>query len=190
VVSDFGENLARGRQGDRAALEAIFAPWRPVLLLQARQLLGAELSARVDPSDVVQEAWLQAFASLGQFRGGSEGEWVNWMRAIVAGHAANTRRHHEADRRALDREVRADAAAHADAAPRPDGQPVLREQDARLAQAIAALPADMRTVIVRRVFHREPFEEVARALGRTPGAARVLWTRALRRLRELLGEEA
>ena len=46
----------------------------------------------------------------------------------------------------------------------------MREQDARLAAALDVLPADMRLVIVRRVFHQEPFETVARALDRSPGA--------------------
>jgi hypothetical protein len=47
----FADRLARGRAGDRAALEELFAPWRPLLRLQAGQRLGAELSARVDPVD-------------------------------------------------------------------------------------------------------------------------------------------
>jgi RNA polymerase sigma-70 factor (ECF subfamily) len=186
VTADFAETLSRGRQGDRTALEALFGPWRGLLRLQADQLLGVELSARVDPSDVVQEALAQAFATLGGFRGSSEGEWVNWLRAIVAGQAANAQRHHSAGKRSPGRERQVDTAAQADRAAGPDGQAIFREDDARLAAAIAALPADMRAVVVRRVFHREPFEAVAQAVGRTPGAARVLWTRALRRLRELV----
>jgi RNA polymerase sigma-70 factor (ECF subfamily) len=100
----FSERLERGRAGDPSALEELFAPWRPLLRLQADQLLGAELSARVDPSDVVQEAWAQALASLDQFRGGSEGEWINWLRALVAGQAANVRRFHHAGKRTPRRE--------------------------------------------------------------------------------------
>jgi hypothetical protein len=44
----------------------------------------------------------------------------------------------------------------------------------------------MREVIVRRVFYQEPFDVVARAMDRSPGAARVLWTRAIRHLRQTL----
>ena len=39
---------------------------------------------------------------------------------------------------------------------------------------------------LRRVFLREPFDGLAQALGRSPGSIRVVWTRALRRLRQLL----
>jgi RNA polymerase sigma-70 factor (ECF subfamily) len=185
----FADRLARGRAGDPAALEELFAPWRPLLRLQAGQLLGAELSARVDASDVVQEAWRQAFADLDQFRGGSAGEWLNWLRALVAGQAANMRRFHHAGKRSPDRED-AWPVEHVAAAPAPGpaAEAVLHEEDARVAAALEALPADMHAVVVGRVFQREPFEAVARALGRSPGATRVLWTRAVRRLRQMLAD--
>jgi DNA-directed RNA polymerase specialized sigma24 family protein len=48
----------------------------------------------------------------------------------------------------------------------------------------------MREVIIRRVFHRQPFPRIAEALGRSPGAARVLWTRALRQLRRSLAADS
>jgi RNA polymerase sigma-70 factor (ECF subfamily) len=185
----FAERLARGRAGDRAALDELFARWRPLLRLQAGQALGSELCARVDPSDVVQEAWAQAWKDLDQFRGVSEGEWVNWLRALVAGHAANQRRDHHADKRSLVRERSAPGVERPDPGPGPATSALLREQDARLAAAIEQLPDDMRAVVVGRVFHREPFEALARTLGRSSGAARVLWTRALRRLRQLLPDE-
>ena len=187
----FAERLARSRAGDRIALEELFVPWRPLLRLQAHQLLGSELCARIDPSDVVQEAWAQAFASLDQFRGGSEGEWVNWLRALVAGQAANAQRFHHAGKRTPGREDGWPVESLADEQVLgPATDILLRERDARLAAALEALPEDMHTVVVRRVFHREPFPVVARALGRSPGATRVLWTRALRRLRQLLTDDS
>ena len=182
----FAERLARGRAGDRGALEELFTPWRALLRLEADRLLGAELAARVDPADVVQEALTQAFAGLEQFRGQTEAEWVGWLRSIVAGQAANTQRFHRAARRDAARDGALAAEPPGHSSQNPPGAAVLREDDARLAAAVEALPANMRAVVVRRVFHRQPFDTVAEALGCTPGAARVLWTRALRRLREML----
>jgi RNA polymerase sigma-70 factor (ECF subfamily) len=185
VEPTFEQRLLRGRAGDSSALDDLFARWRALLYLQANQALGSELLARVDPSDVVQEALGRAFADLAQFRGQSEGEWVAWLRAIVAHQAAQVRRHHHAGKRDAGREC-----------PLPDGVPnrpdsTLDADEARqLAAAIEALPAPMHQVVVRRVFHNEPFEVVAAALGRSPGAARVLWTRALRRLRQALEPNA
>jgi RNA polymerase sigma-70 factor (ECF subfamily) len=131
----------------------------------------------------------QAFADLDQFRGGSAGEWLTWLRTLVAGQAANLHRFHHAGKRSPGREDAWPAEyLAAEQAPGPAAEAVLHEEDARLAAALEALPEDMRAVVVGRVFQREPFEAVARALGRSPGATRVLWTRAVRRLRLMLAD--
>lgn len=182
----FADSLILGRQGDRSAQEELFGRWRPLLRLQARHLLGAELSARMDPSDIVQETMEQAFQDLNQFRGSTEAEWVGWLQTLLAGHADKARRHHRAIKRDLRRESAYPASQLTD--PRA-GQPVQgidSDQAIRLAAAIEQLPSDMRQVILRRVFDRIPFAVLAEELGRSAGAARVLWTRALHRLQELL----
>jgi RNA polymerase sigma factor (sigma-70 family) len=50
----------------------------------------------------------------------------------------------------------------------------------------ARLPDDFREVIVLRNVEELPHEEVARRMGRSPGAVRMLWVRALARLRQEL----
>ena len=55
--------------------------------------------------------------------------------------------------------------------------------------ALEKLPADYRTVFVLRNIEHIPFNEIAVRLGRSPGAVRVLWTRAMQRLSELLEEK-
>ena len=58
--------------------------YRDYLLLLVRLQLGSRLRAKVDASDVVQQAILHAHQSRAQFRGGTEGEWLAWLRAILA----------------------------------------------------------------------------------------------------------
>jgi RNA polymerase sigma-70 factor (ECF subfamily) len=185
----FTDQLALSRSGDRTALEGMFAPWRPLLRLQARRLLGAELCARVDPSDVVQEALTQAFQDLDQFRGGTEQEWLAWPRVIVAGHAAKARRHHAAEKRAVDREGPLPPDLPGGSSSDPAACAINHEEAARLAAAIETLPEDMRQILLLRLVDQEPFDRAGPLLGRSPGAARVLWTRALRRLRQTLAAE-
>jgi RNA polymerase sigma-70 factor (ECF subfamily) len=181
---DFVSRLSRSRQGDAGAVEELLARWRPLLRLQARRLLGPDLSARLDPSDVVQESLAQAFRDLPAFRGTTSNEWVAWLRRIVAGQAGKARRHHQAERRNPGREAAGVEPAEDDNAP--VSRLIDEEEAARLAAALEELPANMREVILRRVFDGQPFEELARELGCSPGAARVTWTRAIHRLRELL----
>lgn len=186
MPDSFAESLRRGRSGDRASLDELFQRWRPLLRLQARRMLGSDLLARLDPSDVVQESLAQAFADLENFRGQTQCEWVAWLRRIVTGQAAKARRHHRADRRDAGREAAMPDSGAADSAAGPYSVVMHEEQAARLAAAIEELPSPTREIVLRRVFDRQPFEQVAADLGCTAGAARVAWTRALRRLRQHL----
>ena len=57
-----------------------------------------------------------------------------------------------------------------------------------MAEAVARLPEDMQAVILGRHVDDAPYAELAARLGRSEGAVRVLYTRALRRLRDELGD--
>lgn len=72
----------------------------------------------------------------------------------------------------------------------PGGQAAAREQSLLLARLLEQLPEDYRQVILFRNLEDLPHEEVARRMNRSEGAVRMLWLRALARLRkELLAEE-
>jgi RNA polymerase sigma-70 factor (ECF subfamily) len=186
----FADQLARGRTGDPAAQEALFGRWRSLLRLQARKLLGPELAARVDPSDVVQESLLQASRDLATFQGTTQGEWVKWLQRLVAGHAANTRRHHHAQRRTVDQEEARTPPEVPDRRANLVARLIEAEEAARLAEAVDRLPDRLREVLVRRMLDEEPLTEVARGLQLTPRVCRGLLARALQELGQLLESEA
>ncbi len=51
------------------------------------------------------------------------------------------------------------------------------------------LPADYRDVLVLRHLEGLPFADVAKRMGRSPGAVRMLWLRALELLRKMMAEK-
>src|SRR5581483_5654923 len=95
----------------------------------------------------------------------------------------------EQRRRALQRSSADFEAALASPRSSPSAQAQRRELAALVADQVAQLPPSYREVIVLRNLEGLPFEEVARRMGRTAGAVRVLWLRALDRLRHLHPEE-
>ena len=58
-----------------------------------------------------------------------------------------------------------------------------------LANQMEKLPSDYREVLVLRHLEGLPFAEVARQMGRSSGAVRMLWLRALESLRERMLRE-
>lgn len=186
------------QQGDRAALENLVTHYRPWLLVLAQARLGGRLATKCDASDIVQQALLDACHGLPQFRGSTAGELAAWLRQVLArslGH--ELRRYGATQQRDLAREVSLEqqlaesSLRLAGVLAAPDSSPsehaMRHEQELQLAEVLARLPEDHRTVIVLRNLEGLDHAEVAERMGRGVGAVRMLWVRALASLRRELG---
>jgi RNA polymerase sigma-70 factor (ECF subfamily) len=177
--------------------------YRNYLYLVARTQIDLHLRAQVNPSDLVQETFLEAYRDFGQFAGTTEAELLGWLRRILVHNLGGlVQKHVQAQKRDVRRVASLElslanqgsstarlGAALAGGALSPSVHSQRRELAAVLAEQLVRLPEDYREVIVLRSLEELPFEEVASRMGRTPGATRVLWLRALDRLRRLLKEE-
>jgi RNA polymerase sigma-70 factor (ECF subfamily) len=179
--------LERARQGDTQALGALLDSFRPYVRYLVRALGGERVQARLDESDLIQDAFLEAHRDFAQFRGGTVAELTAWLRQIVLRTAGHTLRGHLATgKRDVAREGPATGLADraADPASSPSVVAMRHEQAARMAEALARLPDDMQTVLLGRHMDGLAYAVLAERLGRSEAAVRVLYTRALRRLRE------
>jgi RNA polymerase sigma-70 factor (ECF subfamily) len=200
---DPGKLLCEARRHGGEALGRLLELYRNYLNLVARTQIDLHLQAQVSPSDLVQETFLEAYRDFAQFQGNTEAGLVAWLRRILVHNLGRlVQRQVLAQKRTVRREVAlgqqlADlerSAARVEAAlvspfSSPSAQAQRRELAAVLADQLARLQPDSREVIVLRNLEGLPFEEVARRMGRSAGAVRVLWMRALDRLRLLLKEE-
>jgi RNA polymerase sigma-70 factor (ECF subfamily) len=194
---DLAPLLPAFRQGDPAAGDILLSRFEPWLKLVARLHLESRFQTKFDPSDVVQQTMIEAIRAAPQFRGGTEAEFVAWLRQILTHTLAHEiRRYAGTAKRDLAREVHLDQELTrtsrrlgdllAATGTSPSQHLVKREQSVLLAEVLERLPADFREVIILRNLEGLPHEEVARRMGRSTGAARMLWVRALTRLRQLL----
>jgi RNA polymerase sigma-70 factor (ECF subfamily) len=192
-VSDL---IERCRRGDPPARELLFERYRNYLLLLAQGQMGRHLKAKCDASDLVQQTLLEAHRDFGAFQGQHEPELLGWLRRILAHNLLNAARHFAARQRDAAREVSLDQLQQgldrsslnlgrclADGMPSPSHLAVRGEAAVRLADTLARLPEDYRTVLVLRVFEGLSAEEVAARMGRSAGAVRMLQMRALAALR-------
>lgn len=184
--------LERARRGDQGALGQLLQQYRQPLGQLAYSKLGQSLRARLDPSDLIQETLLEAQRDFRQFVGCREGELVAWLRRILVRNLADHLKHHQSQKRDLRREERLDILAEklpsvlAASNSTPSAQVSRREQTAVMINALAQLPADYREVLTLRHLEGRRFEAIGIKMGRTTGATRMLWMRALERLGGLI----
>jgi RNA polymerase sigma-70 factor (ECF subfamily) len=173
--------------------------YRGYLKLLVRLQIDRRLQGKLDASDIVQDAFLQASRCFDQFRGASEAELTAWLRQILVSKlATQMRRYLGAKQRdvRLEREL-ARSIDHSswaldhgllDRQSSPSHQAARREQAVLLADALEQLPPSYREVIILHQLEDLSLPEVARRMGRTLDSVKNLWLRALVQLRRLLGD--
>ncbi len=77
----------------------------------------------------------------------------------------------------------------ADHRPSAESDISLQEELVRMANAMTELSADYRDVIVMRHLEGVPFATIAERMGRTSGATRMIWLRAIEQMRQILRRE-
>src|SRR5262245_57186422 len=190
--------LRRARAGDAAARDELFAKCRNYVGLVARAQVESWMQAKVDASDLVQQTLLEAHRGFAKFEGNTEGEWLAWLKQILAHNAQDFVRRYRTDKRHAGREVALQAPPDGtsgsffrdppDGGESPSQMLAQQEREIELADAIAQLSPDHQEVIMLRNLQRLPFDEVARRMGRTRPAVRRLWMGGLRKLEELMRE--
>lgn len=175
--------LAAARQGDTAALEALLVRYQPHLYR-----FGLRMCGNVDDAgDVAQESLISMARSLREFRGDSSVS--SWLYTIARRFCIKKRRRSRfapAREESLDGRA-ADAAQHlADPAPNPEQTASNRELATALTQAIDALDASQREVLVLRDVEGLSAPEVAKVLGMSVDAVKSRLHRARVAVRQQL----
>ena len=198
VVCDPLELLRQARAGDGDALGRLLGLYRNYLALLARLQVDGRLRAKVDASDVVQEACLEAHRDFRGFRGSTEKELLGWLRQVLVRNLSNLIRHYAGSQRrdvrrerslaaAVDRSSAALEAGLVAPQSSPSQQADRREQAVLLAEALQDLAADHREVIILRNLEGLSFPDVSCRMGRSVDAVEKLYARALIQLRRHLG---
>ena len=175
--------LARARQGDRAAIERLFARHLRPLQRFARGRLPGWARDLADTDDLVQDALLKTFKRIDAFESGHPGALQAYLRQAVLNRLRDE----------LRRKARAPSrvdVADADLVGSPLEQAVGRETMAAYEQALARLKPEEREAVIGRLEMGFSYDELALALDKpTADAARKAAQRALVHLAEEMQRE-
>lgn len=166
--------VAAYRRGDQRAATELVRRHGPAVgrfLYSSGALAG-------DIEDLVQETLFRAFRALDRWRG--DASFRSWLFTIGSNLLRDEFRKRKG-RQMLSLEDR-DLPDRAD----PDADLAAAEAEQRVRDGLATLPRLQREVFLRRAQQGGDYQEIAAALGTTPGAARVHYHHAVKRLKELL----
>jgi RNA polymerase sigma-70 factor (ECF subfamily) len=198
---DTDQLLQQASEGDRLARGRLLARHRDRLRRMVAYHLDRRLAARVDPSDVVQEALAEADRQLDDYLQHRPLPFYPWLRQRAWDRLVELhRRHVRAGKRSVQREEAGVldlpdesavelASRLLDLSASPSQRLVLSEMRQRVREALARLPSQDREVLELRHLEQLSTRDTAAVLGISEGAAKTRHLRALQRLRRLLGED-
>jgi RNA polymerase sigma-70 factor (ECF subfamily) len=187
-------------QGDETARHKLLEYYRDYLRRMVAVRLDRRLSARVDPSDIVQETLIEADRRFAEYLHDRPMPFFAWLRQIAASRIMENHRLHLAARK---RSVAFEAAAGElpdestfalarlvlanDSSP--SDRLIRKEQQERIWKTVGSMPAKDREVLVMRHLEHLSTAEIADTLGISEGAVKARLVRAFIRLRADLGAE-
>jgi RNA polymerase sigma-70 factor, ECF subfamily len=190
----------RAAAGDQAAWEEIVRSFGPRLRAMIQLRMHAQLKGRIDPSDVLQETYIDASRRLAEYLDHPAVPFYVWLRSLANQRLITLyRRHLGAKLRTAQRDISLydepypEATSAALAArlvgqlTTPSSAALLAEMQLRLADALNELEAIDREILVLRHFEEMTNGEAAAVLGLSPSAACNRYVRALERMRQVLG---
>jgi RNA polymerase sigma-70 factor (ECF subfamily) len=191
------ELLARLKAGDQAALAELFTLHRDKLRRMVELRLDHRLGGRVSPSDVLQEAYIDALKRVDHYFEKPDQPFFGWLRLVVGQRLADTHREHLALKRNAMQEVPiyrgSPGASSACLAAflvgnlaSPSHAAQRNESFALLEEALDRMDPLDREVLALRHFEELSNGETAELLGIQTAAASKRYVRALARLRQIL----
>jgi RNA polymerase sigma-70 factor (ECF subfamily) len=198
---EFDPLLRRAIAGDSQALSQVFAAYRDRLWQMIRIRLDRRIQGRVDPSDVLQEAYVDIARRIGDYATQADFPFYLWLRQLVAQRLIDVHRQHLGARM---RDARQEVVLSIDGLPQATSaslaaqlmgqwtsasQAVERaELQSRVQSALDAMDPIDREILALRHFEMLSNTECAQVLGLSKGAASKRYIRALKRTRELLSD--
>ncbi|MFO1076307.1 MAG: sigma-70 family RNA polymerase sigma factor [Planctomycetota bacterium] len=170
-------DIASARRGDQEALQRILVAVQSRLRTAASHRLAGPLRAKMGTSDLVQSSYLTIVERISEFRGEDTATFVAWVTRIMENNLRDRLRYYGRQRRAPEGSQDETFDAVADM-PTPSAGVMRAEEHAVFHKALASLPDEQRQIIQLRLIEGREYDEIAGMLGRSPGALRMLLSRA------------
>ena len=196
------DRIRRAIAGDTDSLGQLLFDYHDRLTQRIAGKLSPEMRAAIDPDDVVQQTFIEAFRDIGRFQADSDRAFYAWLEKIAQNRLLDMVRARKSkkrggDRRQVDNRAAGQTSSIADLfdvlsakLPTPSRNVARHEGVQALQVHLASLPEEYREVIRLRHLEGLSLEEVAVATGQTIPAVRGLLYRGKKKLRAAMGRSS
>ena len=190
-------DLKQAAGGDQASWERVVAQQQDRLRRMVAFRMDSRLQGRIDPSDVLQETMLEAWQRLPEFVNDPAVPFFVWLRTLTQQRLGMLRRTHlERDKRTVNKEIQMPendnssviAIALVDSAISPSQTIQRKELFEKVQGKLNTMEPLDREVLALRHFEQLGNAEVASVLGISEPAASLRYSRAIRRLKDIIAE--
>jgi RNA polymerase sigma-70 factor (ECF subfamily) len=192
------ELIKRINAGDRDAMARFIQFRRHDLLAVVLHRMGPALRKRIEADDILQDVAATAVSSMNELDF-SDGGPFGWLCELIQRKIVDAERRFSAGKRAAHHEVGIDAGSDPSCAgianlliasiTSPSKAFSRQQKEFDLLQAMEQMPEEQRKVLHMRYADGRATRDIAREIGKSDGATRVLLTRALQKLRSMVGSE-
>jgi RNA polymerase sigma-70 factor (subfamily 1) len=182
------ELIDRAKSGSTSALGRALNACRPRLLRAARRAVAHRLRPVVGASDIVQDTFVNATRAFRVFRGRRASEFVNWLHRILANKLAEVARRGKPQNDLAQVPLDDSLEPWRYQSPESPGSPssIVGSQEftAMIVAGLARLPDRYQQVLHLRFSEGLSFPQIGERLSLTEDGARMLFSRAVKRLRK------
>ncbi len=191
------ELIDRIREGDANALAEYIEQQRLPLLSVIRRKMSGGLLNKVEPDDILQEVSTSAVLSIADVDFKDRDPFV-WLCYLIDRRVVDAHRRFNAQKRAAQQEVRmqtpdaSQGGGVIDMLVASITSPSMafsrKQKESRLWQALRSLPEDQQQALTMRYVQNLSSKDIAKQLGKSDGAIRVMLTRSTKKLEQIMSE--
>lgn len=191
------ELISRSVSGDQDALTELLERYGPLVRAGLKGQIQTHLQSLLTEDDVMQETYVDAFLDIAKFKPQGEGAFTAWLTTLARRNLIDAIRLLESQKRGGDRR-RVETRSEDDSCvalfdylsgtkTSPSGSAARKEAKSCLLRALGSLPPAYQQVVRMYDLGGKALQEVATAIGRSPGAVLMLRARAHKQLSVQMG---
>lgn len=184
-------------QGDQEAMSALYTLYEARMKVEVKKHVGPQLKGQFDSTDLIQSVWGDVLHEMDMFEYRGPESFFHWLIGRLVKKIQTKARYFSREKRNIHKVKRLNTDFVVSSKPRlpssespsPSQAAISRERMEKFSQVLSGFPEQHRQIMIYRLRDDLDYEEIARKVGKSYDATRVLYGRCLRKLVDQMKEK-